>query len=269
MATLAWTGHRAARSPVIGVAARFGLAARGIIYLVIGGIALQIARGHTAQQANQKGALATIAQHRGGSVLLWVLGFGLLGYALWRLSEAVFGTAGGERKAGARIASFVRAVVYSSLAVTTFMFVAGKRSQGQDQQQESATARLMQHGYGRVLVGVIGLVVLGVGLGMIVQGVRRSFEKRLRMDELTGTTRTLVVSLGVIGNVARGAVFAVAGALVVGAAVKYQASKSKGLDGALRTLANQPYGPLLLGVAAAGLVAFGLYGLAAARWTRT
>ena len=127
----------------------------------------------------------------------------------------------------------------------------------------------MKHHFGRWLVGLIGLVVVVVGLGMVVEGITKKFEKQLRMHELTRLTRTLVVRLGMVGTIARGILFAVAGALVVQAALTFNARKSTGLDGALRTLANRPYGPWLLGVLALGLIAFGLYGFAAARWAKT
>ena len=99
--------------------------------------------------------------------------------------------------------------------------------------------------------------------------MRGKFQKQLRMQDLTGPTRTLVLRLGMIGTSARGIVFAIAGALVVQAALTYNAGKSTGLDGALRTLADRPYGPWLLGALALGLIAFGLYGFAAARWAKT
>jgi hypothetical protein len=127
----------------------------------------------------------------------------------------------------------------------------------------------MKHMYGRWLIGLIGLIVLAVGVSMVVEGVTKKFEKQLRMQELTGPARTLVLRLGMIGTVARGIVFAVAGALVVEPAVTFNARKSTGLDGALRTLADRPYGPWLLALLAAGLIAFGLYGFAAARWAKT
>lgn len=238
------------------------------MYLVIAYLTMQIARGHTKQQANQKGAVATVAAHRGGTALLLVLGIGLACYALWRLSEAAFGTATDGKKASARIKSLVRGVVYAATAVSTFLFLAGTRQNGQAQQQQTLTARMMKHGYGRVLVAVVGLIVLAVGVAMIVNALRRKFTKQLRMEELTGATRTVVVRLGMVGNAARGAVFALAGGLVVDAAVRYQPSKSRGLDGALRTLVNQPFGPFLVGVTAIGLLAFALYGFAAARWVK-
>jgi hypothetical protein len=269
MSALERSARQASHSEAMGVLARFGLAVRGFVYLVIGWLALQIALGHGGQEANQRGALATVAQHPFGKVLLWVLGFGFAAYALWRFSEAAFGTAAEGRKAGPRVKSLVRGIVYATFAVTTFSFIAGTSRQTQSAQQATLTAKFMKHDYGRWLVGLAGVIVVVVGLGMVVEGLRRKFEKQLQMSELHGATRTAVVRLGMVGTIARGVVFAVAGALVVEAAVNYDATKSTGLDGALRTLADRAYGPWLLAVLALGLIAFGAYGLAAARFAKT
>lgn len=269
MADVVSSARRASNGPAMAGLARFGLAARGFVYLVIGWLAIQIALGHGHNQANQRGALADIAQHSLGLVLLWVLGFGFASYALWRLSEAAFGTAAEGSKVGPRVQSLIRGVVYAALSVSTFSFIAGTSQQGQAQQQATLTARVMRHSYGRWLVGVAGLVVVAVGAAMIVEGVRRKFEKDLHMNDLHGATGTVVIRLGMIGTIARGVVFAVAGVLVVDAAVNFDAQKSTGLDGAMRTLANQTFGPWLLGLLALGLVAFGLYGLAQSRWAKT
>lgn len=267
--TARWARRHGTRGSVLAAAARIGLSARAFVYLVIGWLAVQIALGHSSEQANQQGAVAAVAKHPGGRAVLLILGFGLAAYALWRLSEAAFGTAAEGRKVGPRVQSFVRGIVYGGLSVMTFRFVLGSAGPGQDQQQQTLTARLIKHGSGRLLVAVVGLIVVAVGIAMIVEGARRTFEKQLRMNELTGATRTVVVRLGMIGTIARGLVFAGAGALTVDAAVRHQPAKSAGLDGALRTLADRPYGPVLLGAVAVGLILFGLYGFAAARWART
>ena len=269
MAVVGSSAQRASNSQAMAALARFGLATRAVVYLVIGWLAVQIARGHGSHEANQRGALADIAQHSYGIALLWIVGVGFAAYAIWRLSEAAFGTAADGKKAGPRVQSLVRGIVYAGFSITTFSFIAGTSKQGQSAQQATLTARVMKHAYGRWLVGLIGLIVVIVGLSMIVEGARKRFEKQLRMDELTGPTRTLVVRLGVVGTIARGVAFAIAGALVVDAAVTFNASKSTGLDGALRTLADRPYGPWLLGALAIGLIAFGLFGLAEARWAKT
>ncbi len=261
--------RRASRGPWMSRLAKGGLAARAVIYLVMGWLAIEIAAGHHTQQANQKGALATIAARPFGEALLWLLGLGFAAYALWRLSEAAFGTAAEGDKTGPRLQSAGRAIAYGALSVTTFAFVLGVRGRGQAQQQETATGTLMKHTYGRWLVGLVGLVIVVVGLAMVYEGLTRAFEKDLKMHELHGRTRTVVLSLGAVGTVARGVVFAVAGVLVVQAAVSYDVKKSTGLDGALRTLANRPYGSVILGVVALGLIAFGLYGLACTKWAKT
>jgi hypothetical protein len=269
MTDLISSARQASDSPAMSGAARFGLASRAFVYLVIGWLALQIAFGHSSEQANQKGALAEVASHAGGTAVLCVLGVGLAAYALWRLSEAAFGSAGEGSTKGARAKSLVRGLVYAAFSATTFAFVAGGSRQGQAQQQESATAKLMRHAYGRWLVGLVGLIVIVVGAAMIIEGVTRKFERQLRMNDLHGTPRSVVVRLGVVGTVARAVVFALAGVLVVDAAVTFDAGKSTGLDGALRTLADRDYGPWLLGAVALGLLAFALYGFAAAKWAKT
>lgn len=249
--------------------ARLGLTARAVVYLLIGWLAVQIARGHGSHEANQRGAIAEIAQQKYGLVLLWLLGLGLAAYALWRLNEAAVGTAATGRKKGPRLRSLVRGAVYAAFAVMTFSFIAGSSRQSQSQQQVTMTARVMRHDAGRWLVGLIGLIVIAVGLMLIVEGARKKFTKQLRMSQLSGRKGTFVVRAGMIGNIARGLVFALAGVFVVDAAVTFDPAKSTGLDGALRTLADRSYGPGLLGILAAGLIIFGLFGLAEARWAKT
>ena len=262
-------GRSAAQGSAMNGLARFGLAARGFVYLVIGWLTLQIALGHQTQQANQSGALAEVAKPSFGKVLLWLLAAGFAAYAIWRLSQAVFGTSAEGSKAGPRLKSLVRGIIYAGFAVSTLAFIAGTSSGGQRQQQESVTARVMRHSFGRWAVAIAGLIVIIVALGMVFEGVTRRFEKQLRMNELHGPSRTVVVRLGVVGTITRGLVFALAGLLVIDAAIKFDPKKSTGLDGALRTLAHQPFGPWLLGAAAIGLIAFGLYGLASVRYAKT
>jgi hypothetical protein len=269
MTQVAMPMRRAARSSPMDGLARFGLAARAFIYLVIGWLGLQIALGNSSHQANQRGALAEVAQGGIGLVLLWFLGFGLAAYSIWRFSLAVFGSAvEGDRK-GARAQSAVRGLVYGALCVSTFAFIAGASNTTQKREQQTWTARVMHHDFGRWLVGGVGAVIAVIGLVLIYQGITRQFEEQLRMPEMSGRTRKVVVWIGAIGTAARGAVFAVSGALIIAAAVTYDPKKSSGLDGAMHTLAAQPYGPWLLSALSLGLIAFGIFGFAAARWART
>jgi hypothetical protein len=130
------------------------------------------------------------------------------------------------------------------------------------------TATAMQHTAGRVLVGVVGLAIVACGIVLVVEGARRKFMKYLRTAQMNARTRRVVELLGTTGTIARGLVFALAGVLVIDAAVTHKASESGGIDKALLTLRNQPFGEFLMLLAALGLVIFGLYGLCEARWRK-
>ncbi len=266
---LTGAARSAADSPWVARLARLGLAARALVYLLIGWLALQVALGRSRTEIDQRGALATVAHASYGRVLLWVVAVGFAGYALWRFTEAAFGATGEGRKAGPRLQSLVRGLVYAGLCATTVSLLLGTSRQSQGQQSSTLTARVLAQPFGRVLVGAVGLALVAVGAAMVWEGVTRAFEKHLRLAEMSPGTRTAVQRLGMVGTVARGLVFMLTGALVVAAAVTFDPQKARGLDGALKTLAAQAYGPVLLGAVALGLVAFGLYGFAEARYRRT
>jgi hypothetical protein len=247
--------------------ARAGLTARGVLYILIGWVAILVALGNSSHQADQQGALQLLAAQPFGKVLLWLVGIGFAGYALWRLSEAAFGVPGEGNGAGPRLKSLGRAIAYAFFAVLTFKVIVGKAGNTTSKQQD-VTASVMHHAGGRWLIGVVGLIIVIVGVALMIEGIRAKFMKYLETGRMSTRTRQLVRRLGMIGTTARGLVFAIAGILVIDAAVTYNASKAGGLDKALLTLRGQPFGEFLLIVVALGLIAFGLYGLAEARWRR-
>lgn len=262
------SGQQVRSSKPMEAAARLGLTARGLIYLMIGFLVLSVAFGGKRREADQRGAMQEIATHPGGADLILIIALGLAGYALWRFAEAAYGAAGEGKKTGPRVQSLVRGLVYTSLAASAFAVFAG-RHQSQAKQSSDVTAKVMAHSGGRVLVGVVGVVIVVVGAVLMVQGIKRSFEKHLRMARMSETERKIVIPLGVVGTFARGAVFALVGALVIDAAVRFDPKKATGIDGAIRTLGGQPFGRALLVVTALGLICFGIYGLAEARWRET
>jgi len=249
--------------------ARLGLSARASIYLLIGFLAFLVAIGHTTKETDQWGAFQQLNRGTFGHIVLWILAIGLAGYSLWRFSEAAFGPAGDSGKVGARAKSFFRGCVYAFFAVSAFQVALGARAPSQAQRQQSMSAKVMEHTGGRWAVGAVGAVVVVVGLILVYEGLTQRFEKYLRTSGVSRRTRRIVTVLGTFGTAARGAVFALAGAFVIEAAMEYKPSKAAGLDGALRSLRDTPAGPWLLGLAAVGLIAFGLYGFAEARWRVT
>jgi len=258
---------RAADTPAAHGVARAGLVARGVIYILIGWVALLVALGHGLHQADQQGALQLLAGTPYGSVSLWLLGIGFAAYALWRLSEAAFGVAGDGNGVGPRLKALGQAAISAGLAYLTFTVILGTQGSEAGQQQD-ITARVMQHSGGRWLVGIVGLVVVIGGLVLTTAGIRRRFMRYLRTSQMSPRTRRVVGLLGEIGTVARGVVVALVGVGVVDAAVTHNPGTSGGIDKALLTLRNEPAGPILLALVALGLVTFGIYGLCEARWRR-
>jgi hypothetical protein len=263
------SGSPAAKRDFLKPAARLGLSARAFIYLLIGLLAILVATGHSTAETDQWGAMQQLNHRTLGHALLWVVALGLAAYALWRFSEAAFGAAGDGRKTSARLKSFARGCIYSVVAANGFQIVTGGGASSQAGRQETMAAKVMGHSGGRWAVGIVGVVIVVVGLVLVYEGVSRRFEKYLAMSSMSPPTRRVVEVLGVVGTAARGAVFALAGVFVIQAAADYQPTKAAGLDGALRSLRDRPAGPWFLGAAAVGLIAFGLYGFAEARWRQT
>ena len=261
------SARRASASKATHFLARAGLTARGVIYILIGWVAVLVALGHSSREADQQGALQMLAGTSYGLVSLWLLGIGFAAYALWRLSEAAFGVTGEPPGAGPRLKSLARAVIYAGLCYLTFSVISGAHSSLSGRQQD-ITATTMQHPAGRVLVGIVGLAIVACGIVLVTEGARKKFMKHLNTAQMSARTRRVVKLLGITGTIARGVVFALVGVLVIDAAVTHKASESGGIDKALLTLRAQPFGEFLMLLAALGLLVFGVYGLCEARWRK-
>ena len=246
--------------------ARVGLLARGLVYVLIGVFAMQIALGHsTSHQANQQGAFAEIASKPFGQLLLWIVAFGFLGYALWQASDAIGGhhaVEGGKRTAK-RAEAAVKAVIYLALAFSAVRTATGS-SGGQGGQ--GITARLLGAPGGQLIVGLAGVAIAVAGCVQVWRGWKREFLQRMDLGRLDYRARRAVSRLGQFGYVARGMVFVVFGILVVSAAINFDPQKARGLDVALRELATKPFGSLLLVLAALGLICFGVFSVVEARY---
>lgn len=248
------------------VTARCGLVTRGVLYVLIGLLAVRVAFGGGGNEADRQGALQELAEKPFGVVLVWAVGIGLVCMLLWRLSEAVFGAAGPEGdKPAKRLAAAGRCVFYGAAAVSVLTFSAGGGRSG-DQQSRDVTAKALDLPAGQWLVGAVGLGIAVAGLVIAVQAARRTFRKHLAMGGASARWRTAVDFLGVTGGLARGTVFAAVGGFVLYAAVRYDPAQAKGTDDTLRSFTHTAAGPWLLVAVAVGLVLFGVFSWATARW---
>jgi hypothetical protein len=250
--------------------ARGGLIAYGIVHLLVGWLALQIAWGTSGgTSADTSGALQTLADQPFGKVLLWVVAVGLMALALWQTSEAVWGHPDRDRAKRIRkqLTSGAKAAVYAGLAVSAALVALGSRSSS-SQSQEQATTGVLAWPGGRVLVVVAGLVIIGVGIASIINGVKKSFTEEIDTSSMSPTARTGVLGLGQIGYIAKGVALSVVGGLLTYATVTFDRRTAQGLDGALQTILAQPFGRLLLTAVALGFAAFGLFAVLQSRYRR-
>ncbi|HEX6370413.1 MAG TPA: DUF1206 domain-containing protein [Longimicrobium sp.] len=257
--------HRA--SPSVQRLARLGYAAKGVVYLIIGGIAAQAAFSPAEQVEGMEGAMATILEQPFGKVLLGIVALGLAGFVLWRVVQAVRDpehTGGGMKRAAERIGYAISGVLYAALTLEAVRMLRGSGGGGGGTQHW--TAVVMEKPFGRIAVGLAGLGIAAYGIYQIVKAFKSDLDKRLNLEGSAVATRRRVLALARAGTASRGVVFAIIGWLVIKAAMQYDPAEAQGLRGALVTLREVAYGPYLLAAVALGLMAYGISQLVKARY---
>jgi hypothetical protein len=262
-------GEAVARRPEFVWLARVGLVARGVVYGVVGILALKLAVGSGGKATTQRGALMTIAREPFGKALLIAMAVGLACYALWRLVRAGIGHGTQQEDSGfQRVAGVVSGVAYAALCVTAVKILTGASSSGGANSPKKTTAGVLNWTGGTVIVGVVGAILIGVALGQGYKGVSKKFLDTSKTEEMSREVKRGFTAIGVFGHLARMVVFGLIGYGLLKAAITYDPRKAIGLDGALNKLSHNSYGPFLLGVVAAGLIGFALYSIADARYRK-
>ena len=248
--------------------ARAGLVARGVLYGVIGALSIGLATGAGGKTTSQTGALKTIARQPLGMVALVALAIGLAGYATWRLVEGGSGFAAGGETAGTghRVSAIASGLAYAVLCGVAVEILAGSSPSSGGAHQ--ATAGVLGWPGGPVYVAIAGAVLLGVGVYQAYEGIARKFLEDAQVQRMSPAGRRAFAALGVAGYCARGVTFLMIGYGLIKAAIDYSPQSAVGLDGALQELIHAADGPLLLGIVAAGVIAFGLFSIADARYHR-
>ena len=261
---------QAGQSPWVGWLGRLGLAGKGLSFAIVAILAIDVATGHDGRTRDRQGALRAIADEGYGVYLLVALAAGFAAYALWRFVQALLDRdheGHGPKGLGKRASFFGRGVLYGGLFLSTMSVLLGEGG-GSSNQEDRATAGVLDAPAGRWLVIAIGVAIGGVALYNGYRAVTRKFEKKLRLDELSRGARRAVATVGVVGHLARFVVFSIISWFLVKAAVEFEPKKAVGLDGALAQVAQQPYGKWLLFAVAAGILAYGLYAAVESRYRR-
>jgi hypothetical protein len=247
---------------------RIGFASKGVVYFLIGMLALMLAFQEGGETTGSEGVLRKVAGQPFGEFALIVIGIGMLAYAFWRLMSAVKDTddAGSDAKGKAkRVGYFISSLLHGSLAMYAFNLVAGNGGGGAGDGARSMTARLMDAPMGVFLVIAVGIVVIVTGIAQINHGWQEKFMSKLGRGHMSATERTWARRAGKWGYVARGCVFSIIGLFLVIAGINHDPGQARGLEGSLDTLASQPAGSWLLAFVAAGLCCYGIYCVFAAR----
>jgi hypothetical protein len=257
--------------PVLEALARAGLVAYGLLHLLIAWLAVQLARGVGGADADQTGALQTVADGPGGRVLLWAIGLGLLSLALWQAGEVLLWWHGlldpAHRLRTAVVCAkcLAKAVVYAVFGVTGLLFAAGAGYQADERLRELTDDTLEVPG-GTFAVEAVAVAVVAVGLYTLSRGVTGGFMRDIDLPAAPDRWEPVIEVVGRIGYLAKGVAFGLVGVLLWRAAASADVSTATGLDGAMTAIARVGAGPWLLGAVAAGFGAFGLYALARARY---
>lgn len=262
-------GREAEDSEWLDHVARVGLVAYGVVHLLLGWLAIQLAFGHSEKDASTSGAMHELAQQPFGIVAVWAVAVGMLLLVVWRVIEAAFGHRqydGGDRLRK-RITSGVKAVIYGAIGGSALKVAlgSGSSSSGSSSGSKGMTATVLGWPGGQVLVIAAGLAVIGYAVVEARQGWTESFAEGLETEALVGRSGAAYLVLGKFGYIAKGIAIAIVGGLFVFAGIDHDASKGGGLDQALQQVLQAPAGPYLLTAIGVGLGCFGLFCFAQAR----
>jgi Domain of Unknown Function (DUF1206) len=249
------------------VGVRVGLVSYGIVHLLMAWLALQLVFGDRGGSVSGAGAMRQLAANELGRISLYVVAAGLAALVVWQLFEAAAGHRDerGAKRAGQRVVSLGRVVIYGVLGWGALRIAMGGGQSGGSASTDSYTARLMDLPFGVILVGLVGAVIVGIAIGLAWNGWREKFLEMLDGRAHTGKDGQTYRWFGKAGYISKGVAFAVVGGLFLYAAWTHDPDKSGGLDQALLQLLEQPFGPVLLALVAAGIACFGLFCFAWAR----
>jgi formate-dependent nitrite reductase membrane component NrfD len=261
---------RAAHSKWVERAGRIGHVAKGVSYALIAILALQVAFGQRGQTSDREGVLREVASQPFGTVALWMMAAGFLGYAIWEFARAILDrrNEGSDAKGLAKRAkcAVVGAIYVASAAAAVALAMGSSSGSGGNEKAE--TAKVLDWPAGQWIVGIVGVALAVYGIANVWKAKTQKFTKDLDDHKMNETTRTWAVRSGIAGHAARGVVFTIVGVFLTKAAYEYDPDEAVGIDGALAKLAHQSYGTWLLGAVAIGLLAYAVFCLVQARYRR-
>lgn len=263
--------QQVAESRPVKLLGRVGLVSYGVVHLLVAYLALKVALdGGAGEKTDKGGALQTLAEQSGGKLLLWVITIGLVALVIWQLTEAAWGhrqIRSGSKRTLKRLVNLGEALIFGALAWSAGKLASGGGS-GSSEKQQTMTAKVLDLPGGQLLVGAVGVALIAIAAFVAHHGITKKFTEDLALGSASPSARKAAIRLGQIGFPAVGVAYGTIGVLIVIGAANYDPNKQVGLDAALKTLAGQPYGAVLLSLVAVGLACFGVYCLFDARYRK-
>ncbi|MBS45828.1 MAG: hypothetical protein CMH83_22175 [Nocardioides sp.] len=267
---------RAADSDWVDTMGAVGLIVYGVVHVVLAWLAIQLALGDRRGSTSSTGAVRELAQGPVGGPVIWLVAVGLVLLVVWQAIEAAFDhrDEDGVKRTMKRLQSAGKAVLYAALAYSAVRIATSETASGGSggggsgsggSSTDTMTAQLMNAPGGQVLVGLVGLAIIGVGGYRFYAAYEEKYTKKMDRDFLTGSSGTAFRWLARIGYVAKGLVLIAIGGLFLYAAATHEPKKSGGIDQALRTLLDQPFGPWIVIACGVGFAGYGVYCVARAR----
>jgi hypothetical protein len=266
-------GHLTAEHPGVVKIGRAGWFAKGVVYVIAGYLVLAVAAQASGwstnppaaadAEASPTGAIKTVAGSSGGTALLWLLALGMLLYAAWRVVSALL-PGGTDADAWVhRVGYLVSAVIYTTFAISAIALARDANDvQNGNAKVTDISASIMTHSAGRLVIGVVGVIVIAVGLYRIFKGVTIDVADELDMSGMSPARVMWTKRLGAVGEVGRGIGIGLVGFFMVRSAMTYDANQATGLDGALRRLAIESWGVVVVAIVGIGFAAYGIFCLA-------
>jgi hypothetical protein len=248
---------------------RFGYMVKGIVYAMIGILAVMAALGLGGKTTGTSGMFQSLAGIPVGEWLLWLIGIGLIGYIIWKVIEVIKdpGNKGHDAKGLiSRAGCLVSAIIYGSISFNAIKIAIHAGSAGGDASEQTISAKLLTQPFGQWIVGLVGTIIIGYGVYEIRNGYKEKFMKKFEVSKMNQHERRIARNSGKIGLIARGIVLSMVGFFFIQTAITANPKQAKGLGGSLSELAQQPYGQWLLGIVGIGFILYGVYGVSRGRY---
>jgi len=239
---------------------RFGIISKGVVYCILGLLAFLAAIGSGKQNPSKEGTFQLILDQPFGKILLALVAIGLVGYVVWRFIQAIKDTEGKGNDAKGifkRIGFAFSGLIYAALAYLAATLAFGNQSSSGDGKKQ-LVQKLLDLSYGEVILGIIGLIILGQAINQIYKAYSGKYKKKFHEEKMSSKESQVFTKVGIIGYVARAVVLGIIGYFVLRAAIESNSSEVRDTEGAFGFI-NSSFGPIIFGIVALGLIAYGVF----------